>query len=82
MIGEIPGIPAGLKDSLLFHLEAVIRIVNRRAEALLQETPELGVRESLIIQAARVTSRIAWASTATSWSSKSTAWTIRRVPGT
>ena len=52
MIGEIPGIPAGLKDSLLFHLEAVIRIVNRRAEALLQETLELGVRESLIIQAA------------------------------
>ena len=52
MIGEIPGIPAGLKDSLLFHLEAVSRIVNRRAEALLQETLELGVRESLIIQAA------------------------------
>src|ERR1700732_4076114 len=42
-------IPSGLKDSLLFHLDAVLRIVNLRAEALLQETLELGLRESLII---------------------------------
>ena len=45
-------IPSGLKDSLLFHLDAVLRIVNLRAEASLQETLELGLRESLIIQAA------------------------------
>jgi DNA-binding MarR family transcriptional regulator len=50
MIGEVPGIPAGLKDSLLFHLDAVSRIVNRRAEVLLQETLELGVRDPPLSQ--------------------------------
>ena len=45
-------IPSGLKDSLLFHLDVVLRIVNGRTETLLQETLELGLRESLIIQAA------------------------------
>jgi len=45
-------IPPGLKDSLLFHLEAALRIVNRRSEILLQEKLGLGVREVQIIQAA------------------------------
>jgi hypothetical protein len=45
-------IPPGLRDSLLFHLEAALRVVNRRSERLLQEKLGLGVRESLILQAA------------------------------
>jgi DNA-binding MarR family transcriptional regulator len=45
-------IPPGLKESLLFHLEGTARIVNRRAERLLQETLGIGVREAHIIQAA------------------------------
>ena len=46
------GVPLGLKDSVLFHLEAALRIINARAELLAQDRLGLCVRECLIIQAA------------------------------
>jgi DNA-binding MarR family transcriptional regulator len=45
-------IPSGLKDSVHFHLDAVLRINNRRADILVQESLGLALREVLIIQAA------------------------------
>jgi len=45
-------IPSGLSDAVLFHVDAAMRIINRRVEILMQETFELGVREGLIMLAA------------------------------
>jgi DNA-binding MarR family transcriptional regulator len=45
-------IPSGLKDSVQFHLDAVLRINNRRADILVRESLGLSLREALIIQAA------------------------------
>jgi len=52
MNGHPEGIPSGLKDSVLFHLDAALRVINRRTELLLQEKLGLALREALIIQAA------------------------------
>jgi DNA-binding MarR family transcriptional regulator len=45
-------IPSGLKDSVQFHLDSVLRINNRRADRLVMEGLGLSLREALIIQAA------------------------------